>query len=78
MSQQVPRLDSPNDPSPGVLPTPQAPPTPQAQPTPPTPQASPCPSYTSDAHLTDTPRARTRTSHFTALRPAELTLGGAK
>ncbi|AXK37901.1 IS1182 family transposase [Streptomyces armeniacus] len=31
-----------------------------------------------DAHLTDTPRARTRTSHFTALRPAELTLGGAK
>ncbi|MFI2054886.1 IS1182 family transposase [Streptomyces purpureus] len=31
-----------------------------------------------DAHLTDTPRARTRTSHFAALRPAELTLDGAK
>ncbi len=31
-----------------------------------------------DAHLTDTPRARTRTSHFAALRPAELTLNGAK
>ncbi|WP_098012182.1 IS1182 family transposase [Streptomyces sp. sk226] len=31
-----------------------------------------------DAHLTDTPRAHTRTSHFAALRPAELTLGGAK
>ncbi|WP_208857941.1 transposase, partial [Streptomyces flavidovirens] len=31
-----------------------------------------------DAHLTKTPRARTRTSHFAALRPAELTLSGAK
>lgn len=31
-----------------------------------------------DAHLTDTPRARTRTSHFAALCPAELTLDGAK
>ncbi|AYG81982.1 hypothetical protein DWB77_06240 [Streptomyces hundungensis] len=31
-----------------------------------------------DAHLTDTPRARTRTSYFAALRPAELMLGGAK
>ncbi|MGW8554386.1 IS1182 family transposase [Streptomyces tubercidicus] len=31
-----------------------------------------------DAHLTDTPRARTRTSHFAALRPAELMLDGAK
>lgn len=31
-----------------------------------------------DAHLTETPRARTRTSHFAALRPAELTLDGAK
>ncbi|MFE7413715.1 IS1182 family transposase [Streptomyces laurentii] len=31
-----------------------------------------------DAHLTGTPRARTRTSHFAALRPAELTLDGAK
>lgn len=31
-----------------------------------------------DAHLTGTPRARTRTSHFTRLRPAELTLDGAK
>ncbi|MFD0317197.1 IS1182 family transposase [Streptomyces flavalbus] len=31
-----------------------------------------------DAHLTDTPRARTRTSHFAALCPAELTLDGAQ
>ncbi|MEZ0096367.1 hypothetical protein ABH925_007574 [Streptacidiphilus sp. EB129] len=31
-----------------------------------------------DAHLTDTPRARTRISHFAALRPAEPTLDGAK
>ncbi|WP_078539204.1 IS1182 family transposase [Streptomyces sp. GBA 94-10 4N24] len=31
-----------------------------------------------DAHLTHTPRAPTRTSHFAALRPAEPTLGGAK
>jgi transposase len=31
-----------------------------------------------DAHLTDTPRARTRTSHFAALLPAELMLDGAK
>ncbi|MFJ4965554.1 IS1182 family transposase [Streptomyces sp. NPDC088729] len=31
-----------------------------------------------DAHLTDTSRARTRTSYFAALRPAELMLGGAK
>ncbi|MCG6499378.1 transposase, partial [Kitasatospora sp. A2-31] len=31
-----------------------------------------------DAHLTDTPRARTRTSHFAALRPAEQQLDGAK
>ncbi|WP_326794802.1 IS1182 family transposase [Streptomyces sp. NBC_01808] len=31
-----------------------------------------------DAHLTDTPRARTRTSHFAALRPAEPMLDGAK
>lgn len=31
-----------------------------------------------DAHLTGTPRARTRSSHFTALRPVELTLDGAK
>ncbi|WP_306341070.1 IS1182 family transposase [Streptomyces sp. AS13] len=30
-----------------------------------------------DAHLTGIPRARTRTSHFAALCPAELTLGGA-
>ncbi len=30
-----------------------------------------------DAHLTHTPRAHTRTSHFTAIRPAELTLDGA-
>lgn len=30
-----------------------------------------------DAHLTKTPRARTRTSHFAALRPAEQ-VGGAK
>ncbi|THA56020.1 IS1182 family transposase [Streptomyces sp. A0958] len=30
-----------------------------------------------DAHLTDTPRARTRTSHFAALRPADQ-VGGAK
>ncbi|MFI2370044.1 IS1182 family transposase [Streptomyces sp. NPDC018833] len=31
-----------------------------------------------DAHLTGTARARTRTSHFAALCPAELTLDGAK
>ncbi|MGW8557152.1 IS1182 family transposase [Streptomyces tubercidicus] len=31
-----------------------------------------------DAHLTGAPRARTRTSHFAALCPAELTLDGAK
>lgn len=31
-----------------------------------------------DAHLTRTPRARTRTSHFAGLRPAERVLGGAK
>ncbi|PNE34919.1 transposase [Streptomyces eurocidicus] len=31
-----------------------------------------------DAHLTGTPRARTRTSHFAALRPAEPKLDGAK
>ncbi|MEV7889571.1 IS1182 family transposase [Streptomyces sp. NPDC002817] len=31
-----------------------------------------------DAHLTGTPRARTRTSHFAALCPAELTLDGAQ
>ncbi|MCG6493286.1 IS1182 family transposase [Kitasatospora sp. A2-31] len=31
-----------------------------------------------DAHLTDTPRARTRTSHFAALRPAEQQPDGAK
>lgn len=31
-----------------------------------------------DAHLTDTPRARTRTSHFAALRPVEQLLDGAK
>ncbi|WP_443080674.1 transposase [Streptomyces sp. PTD5-9] len=31
-----------------------------------------------DAHILQTPRARTRTSHFAALRPAELILGGAK
>ncbi|MDT9701886.1 IS1182 family transposase [Streptomyces sp. P17] len=31
-----------------------------------------------DAHLTGTPRARTRTSHFAALRPADQTTGGAK
>jgi transposase len=31
-----------------------------------------------DAHLTDTPRARTRTSHFAALRPADPTTSGAK
>ncbi|MFB8033441.1 IS1182 family transposase [Streptomyces sp. NPDC056004] len=31
-----------------------------------------------DAHLTDTPRARTRTSRFAALRPAEQLLGRAK
>lgn len=30
-----------------------------------------------DAHLTDTPRARTRTSNFATLRPAELMLDGA-
>ncbi|MFE7812926.1 hypothetical protein ACFU5P_13335 [Streptomyces sp. NPDC057433] len=29
-----------------------------------------------EAHLTNRPKARTR--HFAALRPAELTLGGAK
>jgi len=31
-----------------------------------------------DAHLTDIPRARTRTSHFTALRPADQKIDGAK
>ncbi|TQF01763.1 IS1182 family transposase [Kitasatospora acidiphila] len=31
-----------------------------------------------DAHLTETPRARTRTSHFAALRPADRPVGGAK
>ncbi|MFD0338899.1 IS1182 family transposase [Streptomyces sp. NPDC127117] len=31
-----------------------------------------------DAHLTETPRARTRTSHFAALRPAEPQLNGPK
>ncbi len=31
-----------------------------------------------DAHLTSTPRARTRTSHFAALCPAALTLDGAQ
>lgn len=31
-----------------------------------------------DAHLTDTPRARTRTSHFAALRPANHKIDGAK
>lgn len=31
-----------------------------------------------DAHLTDTPRARTRTSHFAQLRPADQTIDGAK
>ncbi|MFJ2868146.1 transposase [Kitasatospora sp. NPDC087314] len=31
-----------------------------------------------DAHLTETPRARTRTSHFARLRPAEQRLDGAK
>ncbi|MFB7475082.1 IS1182 family transposase [Kitasatospora sp. NPDC056184] len=31
-----------------------------------------------DAHLTQTPRARTRTSHFAALRPADQLVGGAK
>lgn len=31
-----------------------------------------------DAHLTGTPRARTRTSHFARLCPVELTLDGAK
>lgn len=31
-----------------------------------------------DTHLVQTPRARTRTSHFAALRPAERVLGGAK
>ncbi|WP_274562992.1 hypothetical protein [Streptomyces spiramyceticus] len=31
-----------------------------------------------DAHLTETPRARTRTSHFAALRPAEPQLDGPK
>ncbi|MFJ8848745.1 IS1182 family transposase [Streptomyces cyaneofuscatus] len=30
-----------------------------------------------DAHLTNTPRARTRTSHFAALRPADQTIDGA-
>ncbi|WP_435604988.1 transposase [Streptomyces bacillaris] len=30
------------------------------------------------AHLTETPRARTRTSHFAALGPAEHMLSGAK
>ncbi|MFE4821932.1 IS1182 family transposase [Streptomyces sp. NPDC056704] len=31
-----------------------------------------------DAHLTNIPRARTRTSHFAALRPADRTIDGAK
>ncbi|GGX28058.1 hypothetical protein GCM10010353_49110 [Streptomyces chryseus] len=31
-----------------------------------------------DAHLTDTPWARTRTSHFAALRPADQKIDGAK
>ncbi|MEU2430780.1 transposase, partial [Streptomyces sp. NPDC007861] len=31
-----------------------------------------------DAHLTDTPRASTRTSHFAALGPAEPMLSGAE
>ncbi|WP_189111432.1 transposase, partial [Streptomyces camponoticapitis] len=31
-----------------------------------------------DAHLTETPRARTRTSHFAALRPADQPVDGAK
>ncbi len=31
-----------------------------------------------DAHLTGQPRARTRTSHFAALRPADQTIDGAK
>ncbi|MFC4609028.1 IS1182 family transposase [Streptomyces maoxianensis] len=31
-----------------------------------------------DAHLTQTPRARTRTNHFAALRPADQTVDGAK
>ncbi|MFG3410492.1 IS1182 family transposase [Streptomyces sp. NPDC048142] len=31
-----------------------------------------------DAHLTDTPRAHTRTSHFARLRPADQTIDGAK
>ncbi|SFK83592.1 Transposase DDE domain-containing protein [Streptomyces pini] len=31
-----------------------------------------------DAHLTGTPRARTRTSHFARLRPADQTIDGAK
>ncbi|MFE7633842.1 transposase [Kitasatospora sp. NPDC057518] len=31
-----------------------------------------------DAHLTETPRARTRTSHFAVLGPAELMLSGAE
>ncbi|MFG2882309.1 hypothetical protein ACGFYV_08290, partial [Streptomyces sp. NPDC048297] len=31
-----------------------------------------------DAHLTGTPRARTRTRHFAALRPADQTIDGAK
>ncbi len=31
-----------------------------------------------DAHLTDTPRAQTRTSHFAQLRPADQMIGGAK
>ncbi|MEJ8647242.1 IS1182 family transposase [Streptomyces sp. MS1.AVA.3] len=31
-----------------------------------------------DAHLTDTPPARTRTSYFAALRPADQTIDGAK
>ncbi|MGW1617459.1 IS1182 family transposase [Streptomyces sp. NPDC002285] len=31
-----------------------------------------------DAHLTGTPRARTRTTHFAALRPADQTIDGAK
>ncbi|MEU3009167.1 IS1182 family transposase [Streptomyces sp. NPDC007020] len=31
-----------------------------------------------DAHFTETPRARTRTSHFAALRPADQKIDGAK
>lgn len=31
-----------------------------------------------DAHITQTPRARTRTRHFASLRPADLILDRAK